>query len=194
MQQYGSNHSSKILKSRYRQYRRSASGNKRVQLSIYSNPNKIRVSNRHYKTQIRETHIKKLDINEVRHHIEAQQWTKIIPCVDELISRIDNGGISISFVSAILESSRQDHKMMEKNFFVYETSQAITALLKDVLACVVNGSMDNASMYAKRIREILVVAQEVSNAASMEGLVPLRHSQITQIDVVGGRPVYAIKQ
>ena len=130
---------------------------------------------------------------EICRHIQTQQWDKLIPHVDELIRQIDRGSVVLPLISKLLDSVTQDYAAMEKNAFMHEVIQTVTVLLKDVMISVIQNNTVDAINSAKRIREVLLTAQEVSHAASKEGLSPLPMSKIVQVDVIKGRPIYALK-
>jgi len=129
---------------------------------------------------------------EISRHVQTQQWGKLIPYVDELIRQIDLGTASMPSMSRLL-ASVQDPAAAEKSAFMREVVQTIAVLLKDAMASVVQGNTADATSSAKRIGEVLLAAQEISRAASEEGLASIPASQIVQIDVIRGRPIYALK-
>ncbi len=130
---------------------------------------------------------------EIRRYIQTQQWDKLVPYVDELIQQIDLGAVALPLISKLLDSVTQDYAVMEKNAFMHEVIQSVTILLKDVMISAIQNNTVDAINSAKRIREILLAAQEVSRVASEEGLSPLPVSKLVQIDVIKGRPIYALK-
>ncbi len=135
---------------------------------------------------------KKSKTKEICKHIRNQEWNKLIPYVDELIFEIKRDAVSVRSVSKLLESTSQDYDIMKKNLLVHVVN-TITILLKEVMVSVVSDKNKAALLYAIRIKDILETAKEVSYIASKEGLTQLPVSAITQIDVIEGKPIYAVE-
>ena len=138
-------------------------------------------------------HTEKLQTEEICNYIETQQWEKLVPFVDELITQITNETVSVKYVSGLLKSTTRDYEIAKKNLFVDEVVKTITVLLKDIIICIVSDNTPDVLGHAKRIRDILLTAQEISTIASEENLSQLLPSEIIQIDTIEGRPIYALK-
>ncbi len=157
-------------------------------------PQKQSVRKRYRIKSVKIKHaVKKSKTKEICHYIQTQQWEKLVPFVDELISQINRGSVSLTSVSKLLESTTQDYEIMQNNLFMREIVKTITILLKEVMIFMVSDKTVEALSHAKRIRTILLTAQEISMTASEEGLSPLPVSNVSQIDMVEGRPIYALK-
>ena len=135
----------------------------------------------------------KLQTEEICNYIETEQWEKLVSFVDELITQITNETVSVKYVSGLLKSTTRDYEIAKKNLFVDEIIKTITVLLKDIIICVIIDNTTDVLGHAKRIKDILLTAQEISTIASEENLSHLRPSEIIQIDTIEGRPIYALK-
>ena len=138
-------------------------------------------------------HTEKLQTEKICNYIETEQWEKLVPFVDELITQITNETVSVKYVSGLLKSTTRDYEIAKKNLFVDEIIKTITVLLKDIIICVIIDNTTDVLGHAKRIKDILLTAQEISTIASEENLSHLRPSEIIQIDTIEGRPIYALK-
>ena len=135
----------------------------------------------------------KLRTEEICNYIETEQWEKLVPFVDELITQITNGTVSVKYVSGLLKSTTCNCEIAKKNLFVDNVVKTVTVLLKDIIICMVSENTTDVLGHAKRIRDILLAAQEISTIASEENLPSLLPSEIIQIDTIKGRPIYALK-
>ena len=136
---------------------------------------------------------KKLQTEEICNYIKTEQWEKLVPFVDELITQITNGTVSVKHVSGLLKSTTCNCEIAKKNLFIDNVVKTVTVLLKDIIICMASENTTDVLGHAKRIRDILLTAQGISTIASEENLSSLLPSEIIQIDTIKGRPIYALK-
>ena len=84
-------------------------------------------------------------------------------------------------------------RLRKKNLFIDNAVKTVTVLLKDIIICMASENTTDVLGHAKRIRDILLTAQGISTVASGENLSSLLPSEITQVDTIKGRPIYALK-
>ena len=130
---------------------------------------------------------------QIHDYIETKQWEQIIPFIDKLISQIDTNTVSTNFLFQFLDSFTQNHDIASRELVIHEIIEMIAILLKNIMVSVMDDNVSDARNHAKRIKEIILTAQEISIIASQEGLPPLHPSQIIQIDTIEGKPIYALK-
>ena len=135
----------------------------------------------------------KLRTEEICNYIETEQWEKLVPFVDELITQITNGTVSVKHVSGLLKSTTCNCEIAKKNLFIDNVVKTVAILLKDIIICMVSENTTDVLGHAKRIRDILLAALEISTTASEENLPSLLPSEIIQVDTIKGRPIYALK-
>ena len=58
----------------------------------------------------------KLRTEEICNYIETEQWEKLVPFVDELITQITNGTVSVKYVSGLLKSTTCNCEIAKKIF------------------------------------------------------------------------------
>jgi hypothetical protein len=127
-------------------------------------------------------------------HIRKQEWSKLVPYVDDLIMWLESGISIPSYkISLLLDSTMQDYEIMNTDLFVKDIVQTISTYLKEIIAYERIGKRSMAILIAKKCKEILEAAEEITIASKKEELLPLSPSDIEQIDVIEGIPIYALK-
>ena len=134
----------------------------------------------------------KQNLMDIHAHIKNKQWIKTGQSVDRLTIDIANGTVSSAKLSELSKAVRQDCDR-ETTAFGRETGKTIADLISVIATHVKTKNTFEASRRVKQLQKIILTAHEISTVASAEGLTDIPASDIKQIGVTEGKPIYTLK-